>query len=121
VPFAGWLRHIATCLREIGAGNLDTRYTFGLLAAVSLAWQAVVVLRALSWDPPRWARVGAPFALLVFVLGDPIWHGYWAAARTCLPLTFAFNLILPRDRWFWPQLAFGNLCVLHAIIRLWPD
>ena len=120
-PFAGWLRQVATCLREIAMGNLDSRYTFGLLAALSLAWQAAVVLRTLSLDPPLWARVGAPFALLVFLIGDPVWSGYWAAARTCLPLTFAFNLLLPRGRWFWPQLAFGNICVLHAVVRLWPD
>ncbi len=120
-PFGGWLRHLATCLREIAAGNFDSRYTFGLLAALSLAWQAIVVLRTLSLNPPLWARVGAPFTLLLFVLGDPVWSGYWAAARTCLPLTFAFNLLLTRGRWFWPQLALGNLCVLHAVVRLWPD
>jgi hypothetical protein len=120
-PGQAILTQAGTCLREIAAGNLDSRYTFGLLAAVSLTWQAVFLLRRLSLDPPPWVRVAVPFALFYFVIGDPVWKGYWAVARTCLPLTFAYNLLLPRDRRFWPYLLLGNLCVLHAVYRILPD
>jgi hypothetical protein len=120
-PGLAILHQVATCGREIAAGNLDSRYTFGLLAAVTLTGQAIFVLRRLSFDPPTWVRVAVPCALFYFLIGDPVWKGYWAVARTCLPLTFAYNLLLPRDRRFWPYLILGNLCALHALYRILPD
>ena len=114
-------RHVQTCAGELARGNLDSRYLFGLLAAGSFTWQAVFVLRQLDWNPGPWVRVGVPFALFFFFLGDPVWQGYWAVARTCLPLTFAYNFLLPRDRRFWPLWVVGNLCGLHALYRILPD
>lgn len=119
----GWslLKQAGMCLRQLGAGNFDSRYLFGLLAVISLGWQAVYVLRHAEAGADPWWRAGAPFALFVFIIGDAVWQGYWAVARTCLPLTFAFNLLLLRGGFRWWQLALGNLCLLHAVWRILPD
>jgi hypothetical protein len=122
--FPGWslVKHAGTCVREITGGNFDSRYVFGLAAAFSFTWQAVFVLRRIprgAADP--WLRVGVPFAIFFFLIGDAVWVGYWAMGRTCLPLTFAFNLLLLREGFTWRQVALGNLCVLHALYRVLPD
>lgn len=62
-----------------------------------------------------------PFALLFWILGDAVRHGYWAVARACLPMTIAYNLTLPRDRSFAWRWVFGNVCLLHAIWRFLPE
>jgi hypothetical protein len=48
-------------------------------------------------------------------LGDAVWENYpSAAARVLLPMTVAFNLLVPRGR-FWPiLLVLGNLGVLAS-------
>ena len=103
------------------AENGFIRRLFGMLAVISFTWQAVYVLRLLTQNPTPWVRVGLPFALFFFLIGDSVWWGYWAVGRTCLPLTFAFNLSLVRGRFSWWQLILGNLCVFHAIYRILPD
>lgn len=118
-PGFALVRHAATCGRAIAAGNFDGRYTFGLIAAAGFIYQSWFVLRR-AREASAWVRVGVPFAVLFWFLGDYVWHGYWAVARACLPLTFAYNLLLPRDRGFWWRLALGNACLLHGIVRFIP-
>lgn len=36
------------------------------------------------------------------------------ADRVLLPMTIAFNVLLPTRRWFWPLWALGNLTVAHG-------
>ena len=64
------------------------------------------------WRDPWW-RVGASYAVLMLFLGDAVWENYpSAAARVLLPMTLAFNVIVPRGRW-WPLLlVFGNLGIV---------
>ena len=74
-----------------------------------------------DWKNPWW-RVGISYVLLMVVLGPNVWAGYsGSATRVLLPMTFAFNVILPRDLWFWPLFALGNLTVLHSleVIQAW--
>jgi len=69
----------------------------------------------------RWWRAGAPFALLFVVLGPAVWEDASAAARAVLPMTLAFNILLPRDRrWSLPLCLLGNLSVLHGLAYLLP-
>jgi hypothetical protein len=113
------VRHLAGCARELGRGNFDSRYLFGLIGAAGLAGQSIYLLR--RWrDPDRWLRLGLPFAVLFWFLGDQVWHGYWAVARTLLPMTFAFNRALLAERRAGARLVAGNLFVLHGICRFLP-
>ena len=41
-----------------------------------------------------------------------------AATRVLLPMTFAFNVLLPRNRWFWPLFVVGNLPTVHGLEAL---
>jgi len=121
-PGFALVRHAGICAHAIAGGDFDGRYTFGVVAAIGLAYQAGFVLRRASTagDAVPWVRVGLPFAVLFWFLGDNVWHGYWAVARACLPLTLAFNLLLPADRHFWWRLALGNAFLVHGIVRFMP-
>ncbi len=115
-PFLGLLTEAKLCLHELLAGNFDGRFAFGLLAIVGLLIQAIVLWRTPQFKSPWW-RVGAAYSLLLPFLGLWVWSGYWAACRVVLPLTVAFNLLLPAKRSFWPLWTIGNLTLLHAIWR----
>lgn len=112
-------RHLGTCVSALAQGNFDSRYLFGLIGAACFAYQSVWVLsRWRTTDP--WLRLGLPFAVLFWILGDHVWHGYWAVARTMLPLTFAFNRALLAERRFAGPLVAGNLFVIHSVYRFLP-
>ena len=52
-------------------------------------------------------------------LGQNVWAGYPSAAtRVLLPMTFAFNLLLPKGRWFWSLVVVGNLNIVTALREL---
>ncbi|MGH8018860.1 MAG: hypothetical protein ACREIA_11295 [Opitutaceae bacterium] len=114
-PGFAWTRSLVRCAQEIASGNADSRYTFGLVGALGLAWQSVFILsRWRTGDP--WVRMAAPFAVLFWFLGDYVWNGYWAVARTCLPMTFAFVRLAPLRAPWW----LANLSILHAVYRMIP-
>ena len=76
--------------------------------ALFLAWRV-------KWQSPWW-RVGAAYAALLIVVGPSVWDGYpGAATRVLLPLTFAFNVLLVGETWYWPLFLLGNLTVLHGL------
>ncbi len=116
LPLVGAFDQLALSLRELARGNLDGRYSFAVLALLGLAVQTVVLWRRPQPDSAWW-RLGAVYSLLFLFLGAWVWSGYWAVCRAVLPLTVAFNLLLPANRAFWPLWIFGNLTVLHAVWR----
>jgi hypothetical protein len=77
-----------------------------LLAIAGVTVQAIYLLRVVEWRRPWW-RVGVAFIGLLLVIKGEIWLG--AYLRVLLPLTLAFNLLLPRGRAFWPWFVAGNL------------
>jgi hypothetical protein len=118
-PGFALVRHLRTCAAALLDGNLDSRYLFGFFGACSLAYQSVFLL--LRWrEKDEWLRLALPFALLFWMLGDIVWHGYWAAARACLPMTFVFNRRLLAETRFAGKLALGNLHLLHSVYRFLP-
>jgi hypothetical protein len=119
-PGTALARHLALCLSHLGRGDLDPRYLGGLLGALGLAGQSVFLLTRSARQEPWW-RAAAGFAVLFWFLGDNVWHGYWAAARAVLPMTFGFNLLLPRRRGFWAWLVLTNApLVVHGVWRMLP-
>ncbi len=115
--------HLARCGWEISQGNWDSRFVWGAIGGLGFAFQSVHLLT--HWwrqraDPPPWLRASVLFALLFWCLGSYVWAGYWAVARTCLPMTLAFNLTLPTGRGFRWRFALGNACLLHGVYRLLP-
>lgn len=114
-PFGGVLIQLRYSLRELSFGNLDGRYSFGVLAMVGLATQTFVVWTRADRASPWW-RVGAAYSILLVFLSYWVWSGYWAVCRAVMPLTIAFNLLLPGRRFWWFWLA-GNLTLLHAVWR----
>jgi hypothetical protein len=87
--------------------------TFLALAGVSA--QAVYLLVRPRWREPWW-RVGIAFVGLMLVVKAEIWLG--AYLRVLLPLSFAFNLSLPRGPRFWPVFVLGNLGLVSSVYTL---
>jgi hypothetical protein len=114
-PGAAFVRHLAHCLTQLSQGDWNSRYTFGLIGALGLAGQSLYFLR--RWrSADLWIQTALPFALLLWVLGDFVWHGYWAAVRVVLPMTVAFARTAPVG---WGY-ALSHLTVLHGIYRFIP-
>ena len=116
-PLLGLGLHLKTCLNELVAGNWDGRFSMGLLGAVGFSTQAWALLRRPNLHSGWW-RTGAAYAALLLFLSPWVWSGYWAVSRVVLPMTIAFNLLLPSsNRAFWPLWALGNISILHAVWR----
>lgn len=115
-PLVGMLAQAKYSLREVFQGNFDSRYSFCLIALLGLLIQAWVLWRNRQPASPWW-RIGVAHSILLLFLSSWVWSGYWAACRAVLPMTIAFNLLLPANRWFWPLWISGNLTLLHAVWR----
>jgi hypothetical protein len=119
-PLVSFARHCVICARRLAVGDWDSRYFMGLLGALSLAYQSLCILLRPRPENPWW-RAALPFAVLLWVLGDSVWMGYWAASRALLPMTFAFNLMLKDEEKFWRRLTWANLpLVAHGVWRMLP-
>ena len=96
------------------AAKFDALVVLGLLA------QFFFFAFRIRWRDPWW-RVGASFAALLIFLGDAVWESHpSAAARVLLPMTLAFNILVPRGRW-WPLLLLaGNLGAVGSVDLLRP-
>lgn len=115
-PLFGLLTQAKYSLRELSFGNFDSRYSFSLVAIVGFFVQTWVLWRTPQLSSPWW-RIGAAYSFLLLFLGSWVWSGYWAVCRAVLPMTIAFNLLLPVNRAFWPLWILGNITVLHAVWR----
>jgi len=115
-PLLGLVTQAKNSLREVYLGNLDSRYTFGVIGIFGLGIQAWSLWRNPQPQSPWW-RIGAAYSILLMFLSPWVWSGYWAACRAVLPMTIAFNLLLPSTNGFWPLWILGNLTMLHAVWR----
>lgn len=89
-----------------------------LFIAISLTVQAAFLAWTHAWRQPWW-RIAAAFAVLMIVVSPAVWVGYpGAITRVVLPLTLGFNILLSRQRRFWPWWIAGNLHVLPALHAL---
>lgn len=115
-PLFGAGTQLFTASSELLVGNLDSRQIFTVLAVIGLATKTYVIWRHRT-PADAWWRIGAVYSILLLFLGPWVWSGYWAVCRAVLPLTVAFNLLLPRSRAFWPLWILGNLTLLHGVWR----
>ena len=115
-PFLALLAQIKLSLQQVFNGNFDGRYSFSLLALAGFFVQGGVIWRTPQFQSPWW-RVGAVYSILFLFLSSWVWSGYWAICRAVLPLTIAYNLLLPARRWFWPLWMLGNITLLHGVWR----
>jgi hypothetical protein len=114
VPFVSFGRKVAEVYCGWHRSGFDLYTRTELFAVVALATQAGFLLFRPKLDLVWW-RVGAVFALLWIFLGWAVWESSpSAAARAVLPMTLAFNVLVPRSRRGLLLLVLGNLTVLSA-------
>jgi hypothetical protein len=121
-PFAGLAHKLEDSLSTILAERYPYRSVakFDVLVLGGLLAQFLFFLFRMRWKDPWW-RLGASYAVLLVFLGDAVWENYpSAAARVLLPMTVAFNVLVPR-KGLWPVLlVIGNLGILGSADLLKP-
>jgi hypothetical protein len=115
LPFAGLAEKCGVVLGELAAGQTEPQFWGSLLVVIALVTQAAFLL--LHREPGKvWWRVGASFAGLMLLVAQPVWEGYpGAAARVLLPMTLAFNLLVPRGRRWLAVVVLGNLSAIVGV------
>ena len=117
---AGLLNFLVSSQRMVLAfytlPTVFSAYLYGRRHATLTALASVLLVVLLGRANPLMFTV---YSLLMIVLGENVWAGYpGAATRVLLPMTFAFNVLLPRSAWFWPLFVLGNLTVLQGLETL---
>jgi hypothetical protein len=120
LPFAGFAEKLTVAVRDALAPDTSSLHLATLATMIALAAQWLFF--ALRWRPAeRWWRVGAAFALMMVFLSTPVWEGYpGASTRVLLPMTLAFNLLVPRGLKWLPLLLVGNLTVTTSVFEFSP-
>lgn len=120
LPFAGLIEKWRDAVLALGADH-DRVLRWGTVACV-FALTVQFLFLALRWRPAEiWWRVGIAFAALMMFVSTPVWEGFpGAATRVLLPMTLAFNVLLPRGRRWLPVLIAGNLTVFAGVLEFSP-
>ena len=114
-PFAGLTEKLQQSVSLLIAGGYPSVVAkFDLLVVAGILAQFFFFAFRRRWHDPWW-RIGASYAVLMVFLGDAVWENYpSAAARVLLPMTLAFNITVPRGRWWVILLIVGNLGVVSS-------
>jgi hypothetical protein len=119
-PFVGYAEKLRAAWT--GATGPDSSSLHWATFAVVIALAAQTLFLLTRWRPAdRWWRVGVAFAVMMIFLSTPVWEGFpGAATRVLLPMTLAFNVLMPRGiRWL-PWLLIGNLTVTATVFEFSP-
>jgi hypothetical protein len=113
-PFAALAEKLQQSVSQLMAEGYPSLAKYDLLVMAGLLAQFLFFALRRRWQDPWW-RLGAAYAVLMVFLGGAVWENYpSAAARVLLPMTLAFNVTVPRRRW-WPALLLvGNLGVFAS-------
>lgn len=105
-----------------GQGELNDRVLWWATLAMTAGLTVQALFFALRWRPREmWWRVGATFVGLMLFLAQPVWEGYpGAAGRVLLPMTLAFNILVPRHPRWLVVLLLGNLTVVAGFKEFTP-
>lgn len=122
-PLSGYVTTWGLTLSEIRQGTSPWPW-LKAFTLVGLATQALGLVLFRDRNDVWW-RAGIASCVLMVFLGPAVWAGHpTAATRVLLPMTVAFNALLPRGRWFWPLFVLGNLPIVHGLAELglidWP-
>jgi hypothetical protein len=100
---------------------IDTNLWWATLA-LTLAITVQALFFAVRWRPADlWWRIGAIFMVMMLFLSTPVWEGSpGAAGRVLVPMTLAFNILVPRGRAWLIVLLAGNLSVVAAFKEFTP-
>ena len=113
-PLGPAFRKIHLVLVTAQRQGFDTWVRIDAFTLVAIGAQVGFVLARPRLTSPEW-RIGATFAVLSLFLSWAMWDDTPApVARYLLPLTFAFNRLVPSGRRGLVILALGNLSVLAA-------
>ncbi len=119
-PLAGYIDKWRETIARLGAEGGSSVASWSVLMLIALTAQALFFLLRPRWSDPWW-RVGAVYTLLMLVLGGAVWEDYpGAASRVLLPMTLAFNILVPRGRRWWALLLLGNLTLVFSTDTLKP-
>jgi hypothetical protein len=114
LPLAGLAEKWGDAFANLAVrGDSTVRWaTLGVVFALTVQW----MFFALRWRPAdAWWRIGAAFAGMMVFLSTPVWEGFpGASTRVLLPMTLAFNILVPRGRKWLPLLIAGNLTVVAS-------
>jgi hypothetical protein len=117
-PLVAFLQKWQTTVAELSDAGWESFARFSVLSLIALTTQLAVLLALMDWRSAWW-RMGIAYAGLMMVLGESVWDGYpGATARVVLPMTVAFNVLLPRVRWFWPLWVLGNASIPVGLYEL---
>ncbi len=118
-PLMGWWTAVQALHANIRAGQPIVYLLSTTIFLISLPVQ-VLGLLTLRRTSNLWWRVGAVFAGFSFFIGYATWEGVvGSAARLCMPVTIAINLLAPHTSRWLVVLIIGNmlsLLGLHAMI-----
>ncbi len=113
-PFTAFAAKWHETLVLVLANKSDPFARLSLLMMVALTVQFLFFALRPRWRDPWW-RVAAAYSVLMIFLGEAVWEGYpGAACRVLLPMTLAFNILVPRGWKWWAVLVLGNLTLFAA-------
>ena len=117
-PLYGYVDKWGRTIAELRTTGWNPHVSLSVWALVALTVQAATLV--VRPEPhSAWWRLGITYAALLLLLGTAVWEGHpGAAMRVALPMTLAFNVLLPRGRWFWPLLILGNVNILGGLSEL---
>jgi hypothetical protein len=115
LPLAGLAEKWGEVLAGVAGSDVHAGLQWATLAATA-ALTVQCLFFVTLWRPQvLWWRIGAAFAVMTMFLSTAVWEGYpGAASRVLLPMTLAFNVLVPRSRRWLPILIAGNLSVIAA-------
>jgi hypothetical protein len=113
-PLYGYFEKWGDTLSDLMAEGSGSFARYSLFMLISLTVQFGFFALRPRWRDAWW-RVAIGFSVMMIFLGQAVWEGYpGAAARVLLPMTLAFNILVPRGRRWWAVLLLGNLSVFVA-------